>query len=94
MPYVDRNGQVLQQQTAFGLKAILNFLQAIVNFFIFFFKTIMNPSAADDYTKRSGRGGGGSGGGGGGPPRPRGPRITGLADMRDASGAAACGAGG
>ena len=44
----DRAGQVLQQQTAFGLKAILNFLQAIVNFFIFFFKTIMNPSAADD----------------------------------------------
>lgn len=39
---------MLQQQTAFGLKAILNFLQAIVNFFIFFFKTIMNPSAADD----------------------------------------------
>ena len=44
----DRAGQVLQQQTAFGLKAILNFLQAIVNFFIFFFKTIMNPSAAVD----------------------------------------------
>ena len=57
-------------------------MQAIINFFVFFFKTILNPGATDDYAARSKRGGG-SGGGGGGPPRPR---ITGLAEMRDASG--------
>ena len=44
-------GQVLQQQTAFGLRAILNFLQAIVNFFVFFFKTILNPGAANDVSR-------------------------------------------
>lgn len=48
-------------------------------------QTILNPTAADEYAARSRRGGGGSGGGG--PPRPpRGPRITGLGDLRDASG--------
>ena len=66
-----------------GLRAFLAFITSIVNFFIFFFKTILNPSAADDYAKRSRRGGGP----GGGPPRPpRGPRITGLSDLRDAGG--------
>lgn len=52
-------------------------------------QTILNPTAADDYAARNRRGGGGSGGGG--PPRPpRGPRITGLGDLRDASGGEVC----
>ena len=62
------------------------------------FKTILNPDAADEYAARGRRGGGGGsgggrgyGGGGGGGGRPRGGRVTGLSDLRDASGAAACG---
>lgn len=72
---------------ALGLRAILRFLQAIINFVVFFFKTILNPGSAEEYAQRSRKGGGGSGPGGGGPrPPPRGPRITGLGDLRDASG--------
>lgn len=75
---------------------------SIIDFIVFFFKTIIDPKAAEDYAKRSnkGRGGGSSTGGGGGgpsgggPPRPpyRGPRITGLGDLRDAGGNCAAGA--
>lgn len=94
MPYIGKDGQVVHGSgPALGLRAILRFIQSIIAFVLFFFRTILNPTAADEYAARSRRGGGGSGGGG--PPRPpRGPRITGLGDLRDASGAAACGAGG
>ena len=88
-------GQVHHRQgPALGLRAILAFLQGIIQFIIFFFKTLTNSSAANEYTAK--RRGGGGGGGGGGPPRPpRGPRITGLSDLRDASGGACrTGAGG
>lgn len=94
MPYIGRDGQVVHGPApALGLKAILSFVQGFINFIIYFFKTILNPGAADEYAGRSRRGSGGGGGPGGGGP-PRGPRITGLSDLRDASGAAACGAGG
>jgi hypothetical protein len=58
------------------------------------FKTLINPGAADEYAKKSRRGGGGGGSGGGGygggRPPPRGPRVTGLSDLRDASGSESC----
>jgi hypothetical protein len=68
-----------------------------------FFKTIIDPKAADEYTERkskgsggytggSGGGGGPSGGGGGRGPTYRGARIAGLGDLKDASGNCAAGA--
>ena len=54
------------------------------------FKTLLNPGAADEYASKnrrsSGGGGGGGGGGGYGRQSSRGPRVTGLSDLRDASG--------
>ncbi|EFN57467.1 expressed protein [Chlorella variabilis] len=98
MAYVDRSGAPSGAWRPAGNgppRALLAFVTGIVNFIMYFFRTILNPSAAQEYSGRSRRGGGGGGGPGGGPPRPpRGPRITGLSDLRDAGGAAACGAGG
>lgn len=93
------SGQVVTKPS--GLRAIIAFFQALLAAVVFFFRTIFNPTAADEYAAKQRRGGGGGyggggrpGGGGGGGGGPRGPRITGLADLRDASGGAACGAGG
>lgn len=95
MPYIGKGGEVVHGPgPALGLRAILRFLQGIINFFLFFFRTILNPASVEDYASRNRRGGGGGSGGGGAPRPPRGPRITGLGDLRDANGAAACGAGG
>lgn len=79
--------------------------QGIWAFIVVFFKTILDPKAADDYVARrkrasdggsvGGKPGGKPGGGGGGGPRGptyRGPRIAGLSDLRDAGGNCAAGA--
>ncbi len=63
----------------------MGFISSLIAWFVLFCRTILNPAAAQDHANRR-RGGGRGGGGGGGPPRPRGPRITGLSDLRDASG--------
>ncbi|KAL4425729.1 hypothetical protein ABPG75_009745 [Micractinium tetrahymenae] len=91
MAYIGKDGQVVHGSgPALGLRAILRFIQGIINFVLFFFRTILNPTAADDYAARNRRGGGGGSGGGGGPRPPRGARFTGLGDLRDASGCERC----
>jgi len=80
----------------------VDFLRGIIEFLTVFFKTIFDPTAADEYTERkrkgsggfsTGSGGGGAGGGGGGRgPTYRGARIAGLGDLRDAGGNCAAGA--
>jgi hypothetical protein len=71
------------QPPALGLRALVGFISSLIAWFVLFCRTILNPEAAQDNASRR-RGGGG--GGGGGQNRPRGPRITGLSDLRDASG--------
>lgn len=97
MVYVNRAGQVVHGNGPL-VHRIVALFWSIIDFIVFFFKTIVDPKAAEDYAKRKnkGRGGGSStgGGGGGGPPRPPygGPRITGLGNLRDAGGNCAAGA--
>lgn len=95
-------GQVVTHQPF--LRRLVAWFKGIVALITVFFKTILDPKAADDYVTRrkrssgggsaGGKPGGGGGGGGGGPPRPnyRGPRIAGLSDLRDAGGNCAAGA--
>jgi uncharacterized membrane protein YgcG len=72
----------------------------------FFFRTIFDPTAADEFSAKGARrggvfgagGGGGKPGGGGGGPGfgggggPRGPRVSGMSALRDAGGDCAAGA--
>ena len=78
-------GQVVTGPAPYGLHSIVKLFQAILNFLVFFFKTLLNPSAVNEYAQRNRR----SDGSGGAPPKPggpRGPRVTGLGDLRDAGG--------
>jgi hypothetical protein len=92
-----------RSRAPFGLHRVIAFFAAIFEFLAVFFKTILDPKAANEYAKKSARRGGGGGGGGGpggggapgrGGPGPGGPRIRGMGDLRDAGGgelrAAAC----
>ena len=94
---------MVEANRPFGVHTLVAFFWSVIDFLVFFFKTIIDPKAAEEYAKRrnKGRGGGSStggggpsGGSGGGPPRPpyRGARITGLSDLRDAGGNCAAGA--
>ena len=80
----------------FGVQIILDFIRSILDFIFVFFKTLFDPSAADDFSRRQSN----RRGGGGGPPKPPpgggggyGRRIAGLSDLRDASGSCAAGGG-
>lgn len=81
----------------FGMHTVLEFLTRLVDVVVVFFRTFLDPSAADDFARRQSnrRGGGGPGG----PPKPPpggggyGRRIAGLNDLRDASGNCAAGGG-
>jgi len=82
-------GEVVHESPKFGLHSIAAFFVAVVDFLVFFFKTIFDPKAADEYAakrnRRSGRGGGGPQGGPPKPPPYR-PRVAGFSDLRDAGG--------
>lgn len=89
MMYV-RRGHVGPQPGKFSIPGVVGFFKWLLNLIIVFFKTIIDPQAASQI-QGSRRSSGNYIGGG----RPgSGPRVSGLANLRDASGAAACGAGG
>lgn len=85
---------------------IIRWFASLIELFLFFFRSIIDVSAAEEFSKKkrggyrggySGSGNGGGGGGDGGnpprkPPPPRGPRIMGLGDIRNAGGNCAAGA--
>ncbi|KAK9829416.1 hypothetical protein WJX72_005735 [[Myrmecia] bisecta] len=98
------NGQVVQKRSPWRLSIIPDTFWAIVNAIAFFFTTLFNPQASDDYKSHGRKKGWGSGGGpGGGPGKPgggggggpRGPRITGMSNLQSATnGPGPCGGGG
>jgi hypothetical protein len=95
MVYV-RNGQIVHRPS--GWQRVVAFLSAVVDFIVYFFKTIFDPSAAQELARKRNRhkpsfGGSGGGQGPGAPPPPRGPpRISGMSQLRDAGGNCAAGA--
>lgn len=94
MVYI-RRGTVTQQPSGFSLASILETLKRLFELIIVFFRTIFDPNAATTLTDRQQRReraiGYKVGGSSSGTVR-RGPRITGLSDLRDAGGNCAAGA--
>jgi hypothetical protein len=85
---VDRPGLVAR---------LVRAIQSIIEVILLFFKTILDPQAASDFTERQQRRrrtvGGQKLGGGAFSRAPRsGPRIAGLSDLKDAGGNCAAGA--
>ncbi|DBA93167.1 hypothetical protein WJX79_007796 [Trebouxia sp. C0005] len=84
MVYVEK-GHVLHQQSVWSVKAFVDTFWAVVNGIVFFWETLVSPSAAAKYKhrsstkKRSDRKQDGKRGGS------NGPRITGLSNLRDNS---------
>lgn len=94
MVYI-RRGAVTQQRSGFSVASILESLKRFLELIIVFFKTIFDPNAATTLTDRQQRRERASGYKVGGPSSGtvrRGPRITGLSDLRDAGGNCAAGA--
>lgn len=89
MTYV-RRGQVGPRPAKMSIPGMVAFFRWLLNLIVVFFKTIIDPQAASQIQGRSRSSGNYVGGG----PPGSGPRVSGLSNLRDASGAAACGAGG
>ena len=82
-------GAVTQQRSGFSLASFLESLKRFLELIIVFFKTLFDPNAATNLTDRQQRRERASGykvGGPGSGAVRRGPRITGLSDLRDAGG--------
>lgn len=81
--YVEK-GRVVQQQSFWSLKALVDTFWAVANGLVFFWETLVSPSAAAKYKdrsparKRSDKKNGSRGGS-------NGSRITGLSNLRDNS---------
>eukprot|EP00891_Asterochloris_glomerata_P003067 jgi/Astpho2/3067/Aster-x0559 len=97
-----RNGELVAGRSWWSVSSLVEVFWTVVNAIGFFFQTLINPAAADEYKrharkkgwdKKGGSGGerpsGGSGGGGGGP---RGPRISGMSSLNKLD-STACGGG-
>jgi hypothetical protein len=92
MTYI-RRGQVGPQPSKLSIPGMVAFFRWLLNLIIVFFKTIIDPQAATQIQGSSRSRSSGNYVGRGRPPG-SGPRVSGLSNLRDASGAAACGAGG
>lgn len=65
MPYIS-GGEILQSRSPWRLSIIPEFIWGVINFFVLFFQTLINPSKnakGDRYTSDYRRPGGGGGGG-------------------------------
>ena len=106
MPYITSDETVAKKKSVWRLQAIPEFFWGVLNFFVFFFRSIFSaeatrknsmggaPYSSSGYGRSSGGGGGGRGGGGGsgGGSRRGGPNIHGV--KKPATAQAGCATGG
>ncbi|KAH9518918.1 hypothetical protein Btru_008659 [Bulinus truncatus] len=66
MPYITTKGDILESKSPWRLSIIPEFIWGIINFFVLFFQTLINPNKnakGDRYSSDYRRPGGGGGGG-------------------------------